>query len=227
MKRQTNETALRAKLSSKNQASKLQIIGGSTTQQQTTQQENCLTNSRTLASNKQKQTRDGNIFSSENRNQPRYNENTMLTQTNCSRNTISVDTSNTEIQTRSSRNQSHSIHEIRENSMERYEFSSNIRQPTVHFNLLNNYLQFTRPNQQTNIFAICILHEIRKTRTKKSIWQRHNWIHTMETLWNGTSGIVISNQQYMIMCSFRMHRKSPISKTLSQIAQRKAFWTLI
>ena len=56
----------RAKVSSNNQASKLQIIGGSTTHQQTTQQESCLTNSRTLASNKQKQTRDRNIFSPEN-----------------------------------------------------------------------------------------------------------------------------------------------------------------
>ena len=54
----------RAKVSSKNQASKLQIIGGSTTHQQRTQQENCLTNSRILASYKQKQTSDRNIFSS-------------------------------------------------------------------------------------------------------------------------------------------------------------------
>ena len=123
----------RAKVSSKNQASKLQIIGGSTTQQLSTQQERCLTNSRTLASNKQKQTRDRNIFSPENRNQPRCNENTMLTQTTYSRSTVSADTSDTEIQTRSCRNQSHAIHEIRENSMERYEDSSNVRQPTVHF----------------------------------------------------------------------------------------------
>ena len=122
----------RAKVSSKNQASKLQNIGGSTTQQQTTQQENCQTKSRILASNKQK-TRDRNIFSPENRNQLRYNENTILTQTTCSRPTVSVDTSDTEIQTMSCRNQSHAIHEIRENSMERYEDSSNVRQPTFHF----------------------------------------------------------------------------------------------
>ena len=100
----------RAKVSSKNQPTKLQIIGKSTTHQQTAQQENCLTNSGTLASNKQKQTRDRNIFSPENRNQPRYNENTILTQTTCSRPTVSVDTSDTEIQTRLCRNQ---------NSMER------------------------------------------------------------------------------------------------------------
>ena len=123
----------RANDSSKNQASKLQNIGRSTTHQQTTQQENCLTNSRTLASIKQKQTRDRNIFSPENRNQPRYNENTILTQTTCSRPTVSVDTPDTEIQTMSCRNQSHAMHEIRENGMERYEDSSNVRQPTVHF----------------------------------------------------------------------------------------------
>ena len=123
----------RAKVSSKNQASKLQIIGRSTAHQQSTQQESCLTNSRTLASNKQKQTKDRNIFSPENRNQPRCNENTMLTQTTYSRPTVSADTSDTEIQTRSCRNQSHAIHKIRENSMERYEDSSNVRQPTVHF----------------------------------------------------------------------------------------------
>ena len=52
-----------------------------TTHQQRTQQENCLTNSPTLASNKQKQTRDRKSFSLENPNQPRYNENTLLTQT--------------------------------------------------------------------------------------------------------------------------------------------------
>ena len=86
----------RAKISSKNQASKLQFIGRSTIHQETTLPENCLTNSRTLASNKQKQTRDRNIFSPENRNQPRYNENTILKQTTCSHPTISVDTSDTE-----------------------------------------------------------------------------------------------------------------------------------
>ena len=100
----------RAKVSSKNQASKLQIIGGSTNNQQRTQQENCLTNSRTLASNKQKQTKDRNIFPPENRNQPRYNENTILTQKTCSRPTVSVDTSDTEIQTRPCRNQSQREH---------------------------------------------------------------------------------------------------------------------
>ena len=57
----------------------------------------------------------------------------MLTQTTCSRPTVSVDTSDTEIQTSSCRNQSYAIHEIRENSMERYDNSSNVRQPTVHF----------------------------------------------------------------------------------------------
>ena len=71
----------RAKVSSKNKASKLQIIGGNTTHQQRTQQENCLTNSPSLASNKQKQKRDRKIFSPENPNQPRYNEKTILTQT--------------------------------------------------------------------------------------------------------------------------------------------------
>ena len=123
----------RAKVSSKNKASKLQIFGGSTIHQQRIQQENCLTNSQTLASNKQKQTRDWNIFSPENRNQPSYNENTILTQTTCSRATISVDTPETEKQTGSHRNQCHAIHEIRENSIERHEDSSIVRQPTVHF----------------------------------------------------------------------------------------------
>ena len=106
---------------------------GSPIQQPKTQQDNRLTNSRTLASNKQKQTRDRNIFSPENRNQLHYNENTIFTQTTCSRPTVSVDTSDTEIQTRSCRNQSLSIKEIRENSMERYEDSSNVRQPSLHF----------------------------------------------------------------------------------------------
>ena len=125
--------ASRAKVSSKNQVSKLQINGGSTTQQQTTQQENCLTNWRTLALSKQKQICVRNIFSPENRYQPRSNENTMLTQTTCSRPTVTVDKFDTEIQTRSCHNQSPAMHEIRENRMERNEDSSNVRQPIVYF----------------------------------------------------------------------------------------------
>ena len=34
--------------------------------------------------------------------------------------------------------------------------------------------------------------------------------------------LFFSNQQYMIMCPFQTHRKSPIFKTISQIAQGKA-----
>ena len=57
----------------------------------------------------------------------------MLTQTTYSLLTVSVDTFDTQIQTRSLHNQSLALKEIRETSMERYEDSSNVRQPTVHF----------------------------------------------------------------------------------------------
>ena len=62
----------------------------------------------------------------------------MLTQTTYSRPTVSVDTSDTELQTWSFRNQSHAIHKIREKSMERNEDSSNFRQPILHFKITTN-----------------------------------------------------------------------------------------
>ena len=58
----------------------------------------------------------------------------MLTQTTCSPShpTVSVGTFDTEIQTRSCRNQSYAIHETRGDYMKRYENSSKVRNPTVY-----------------------------------------------------------------------------------------------
>ena len=67
--------ALHAKISSKNHASELQFLGKHNSPANNTTG-NCLKDSRSLALFKQKQTRDKNNFSTENRNQPRYNEST-------------------------------------------------------------------------------------------------------------------------------------------------------
>ena len=167
---------------------------------------------------------DRNNFLSENRNQPRYNENTILTQTTYRNPAVSIDTFDTQIQTRSCRNQSLAIQGIRENSMEIYEDNSNVRQPTVHFEPATQLTKNHTTNSSNEHFRNLksVLHQIRDPRININMPKTQLMTYSREPS-NGTSGIVISNQQYLIMFPFRTQRNSAVSKTLSQIAQRKAF----
>ena len=136
----------------------------------------------------------------------------MLTQTTYNRPTLSAETSDTEIQTKSRRNQSHSTHEIRENSTERYEDSSDIRQPTVHFEPATQLPENHTTNSPNEHFRNLYFSPNQRNPHKNGHLPKIN-LKTFNgdpLKWH-SNGIVISNQQYMIMCHFRTHRKSAIS----------------